>query len=225
MTPSIALPDHYVSFAKKHELVVVAGANQAQKYWRRIRLGLGTLERPFSGTQSIEAALAIFDRAGLADRTLLAWGYGPAVDPSRTYFYRSWNATICRVRFLSREGVANTFNYSHAACVRDAATLARTLSRAAQLTGTASMLVGCSWGAAVIDCGMTQAGGMPILDGPGVAVGGPLELITRRRWLPSTHRLSANGDHGRLWVQRHPHDPIGHGGLRPLNYFLRKTIA
>jgi hypothetical protein len=83
------IPSKYVDWARERDIVVIAGANQAVKYWRRIRSGLGTAARPFRGTQSLDAAIALAALSGRDDRTFYACGYGPAVDPSETISIRT----------------------------------------------------------------------------------------------------------------------------------------
>jgi hypothetical protein len=203
---------------------VVAGANQALKYRRRILLGRGTRERPFQGTQSFEAAIAVTEMAGIARRPLFAWGYGAAVDPAREYFYRAVSGELCIVRFIDHQGIGNAFNYSEPAARADGIRLAHALSANAALRKQPLLFIGCSWGAAVIDYalshGASQECGLP---GAGVAIGGPRYLFAPSSPLRPCV-LSDNGDHGQLWVQRHPDDPIGQRGLRPLLYFCNTRL-
>jgi hypothetical protein len=218
------LPDRFVEWAREREIVVVAGANQALKYRRRILLGRGTRERPFEGTQSIEAAIAVRELSGTGSRVLFAWGYGGAVDPAREYFYRAGAGHLYHLRFIDREGIGNSFNYSEAAARADAWRLEQAMSASPDLSQRLVVFVGCSWGAAVIDYALTHGASQGLsLPGAGIALGGPRELF--RPSSPLRPCLaSENGDHGNLWVQRHPDDPIGKGGLRPLLYFRNTRL-
>jgi hypothetical protein len=214
-----------VSWAAEREILVVAGANQAFKYRRRILLGRGTRGRPFQGTQSIEAALALLELTDTGRRTIHGWGYGGAVDPDRVYFYRAKSGEIYELRFLSREGIGNAFNYSEAAARADAHRLGRAVASSERIAGRPVIFVGCSWGAAVIDYGLTHPAEGPVLPGPGIAIGGPRLLLAPSFRRPlRTCVLSANGDHGQLWVQRHPKDPIGRDGFAPLLYFRNRSL-
>ena len=218
------LPDRFVAWARDRPIVVVAGANQALKYRRRIRLGLGTRETPFEGTQSIEAAIAVRELSGTGGRLLFAWGYGGAVDPRREYFYRSVAGEIYTIRFLDRVGIGNAFNYSEPAARADAGRLDRAVSASADLREQPIVFVGCSWGAAVIDYAFTHGVEQGLsLCGGGVAIGGPRHLFAPSSPLRPCV-LSENGDHCHLWVQRHPDDPIGKGGLAPLLYFRNTRL-
>jgi hypothetical protein len=222
--PSPRLPDRFVAWARERDIVVIAGANQALKYWRRIRLGRGTRDHPFEGTQSMEAAIAVRELSGTGKRLLFAWGYGRAIDPARAYFYRSAGGCLYEIRFLDREGIGNRFNYSEPAAQVDARRLERTLADTAELSRRPLLFVGCSWGAAVIDYALTHGAGQGLsLPGGGVAIGGPRHLFAPRSPLRPC-RLRDNGDHGNLWVQRHPDDPIGKGGLGPLLYFRNTRL-
>jgi pyruvyltransferase len=226
MTRSPGIPDRFIAWAREREMIVVAGANQALKYRRRIRRGLGTRERPFSGTQSIEAAVALLDQTGTAGRTLHVWGYGRAVDAAQPYFYRARNGQTYEIRFFGHDSIGNLFNYSEPAARGDVKKLVRAVRKDAHLSDRDVMFVGCSWGAAIVDYGLTHARGHAAgLPGPGVAVGGPRQLVafSARPPLPACV-LSDNGDHEQLWVQRHPEDPIGRGGLWPLLYFFHKHL-
>ena len=218
------LPDRFVASARQRDIVVVAGANQALKYRRRILLGLGTRERPFEGTQSIEAAIAVREMSGTESRVLFAWGYGGAVEPRRRYFYRTLDGRLYEIRFIDRDGIGNAFNYSEAAACADARRLERAVRTSSDLRNRRLMFVGCSWGAAVIDYALTHGSTQGLsLPGEGVAIGGPRYLFGRATpWRPCP--LSDNGDYGNLWVQRHPDDPIGKGGLRPLLYFRNRRL-
>ena len=218
------LPDRFVAWARDCDIVVVAGANQALKYRRRILLGRGTRERPFEGTQSIEAAIAVRELSGTGCRLLFAWGYGGAVDPARAYFYRSVEGQVYEIRFLDREGIGNAFNYSEPAARADAWRLARAVCESADLGKRPIVYVGCSWGAAVIDYAFTHGGRQGLsLPGGGIAIGGPRHLFAPSSPLRPCV-LSENGDHRNLWVQRHPDDPIGQGGLAPLLYFRNTRL-
>jgi hypothetical protein len=210
------IPMKYVHWARCRHIVVVAGANQALKYWTRIRRGLGTERRPFRGTQSIDAAIALASLGGDDSRTFYAWGYGAAVDPSRTYFYAHATGSVHRLRFLSRAFAADIFNYSEGSARRGARQLVRDIASSRALDPEQVIFVGCSWGAAVLDYAATHA--PDALCGPAVAIGGPRALPSWRRPWPRMCPLSPDGDHGTLWVQRHPDDPIGAAGIRPLFY-------
>ena len=218
------LPDRFVEWARERHIVVIAGANQALKYRRRILLGRGTRERPFEGTQSIEAAIAVRELSGTGSRELFAWGYGRAVNPAREYFYRAVEGHIYRIRFIDREGIGNSFNYSEPAARADAWRLEKAMAASAELSKRPLVFVGCSWGAAVIDYALTYGVSQGLsLTGGGIALGGPRELFRPCSPLRPC-LLSENGDHGNLWVQRHPDDPIGKGGLRPLLYFRNTRL-
>ena len=222
---SLGQLERFIEWARSREIIVVAGANQAFKYGRRILLGRGTRDRPFEATQSIEAAIALLDLTGTDRRSLFAWGYGPVVDPARLYFYRGFNGRIYEIRFLARDGIGNAYNYTYASARSDACRLGSCVSRNELVASRPVMFVGCSWGAAVIDQGLTQTPADRRLPGPGVAVGGPSHLPAPSWPRPLASRaLSPNGDHGHLWVQRHPADPIGRGGLAPLLYFRNKRL-
>jgi hypothetical protein len=212
--------------ARTGPIVVVAGANQAVKYWRRIRAGMGSEARPFHGTQSIDAAVALLVLADSADSTIHAWGYGAAVDPSRLYFYRYSASRVCRLRFISHTAMGNALNYSEGAARRAVSQLLADLKGSDIADPTRVVFVGCSWGAAVVDYGLqSPLGRASLLPGSGVAIGGPRQLLSWR-WprLPGAYTLSDNGDHGGLWVQRHPSDPIGLGGAKPALYFLNRRL-
>jgi hypothetical protein len=218
------LPDRFVAWARERDIVVVAGANQALKYRKRILLGRGTRERPFEGTQSIEAAIAVRELARAGRRLLFAWGYGRAVDPAREYFYRTVGGRLYEIRFIDREGIGNSFNYSEPAARADAWRLGRAVSACAALRGLPLIFVGCSWGAAVIDYAMSHGARQGLsLPGAGIAIGGPRHLFAPVSPLRPC-LLSGNGDYGNLWVQRHPDDPIGRGGLGPLLYFCNRRL-
>ena len=218
------LPDRFVGWARAREIVVVAGANQALKYRRRISLGQGTRERPFEGTQSIEAAIAVRELSETGQRLLFAWGYGQAVNPAREYFYRTAEGLLYTIRFVDRDGIGNSFNYSEPAARADACRLERAVSACAELRQGPLMFVGCSWGAAVIDYAFTHGATVGLaLRGAGIAIGGPRHLFAPSSPLRPL-RLSGNGAHGDLWVQRHPDDPIGKGGLGPLLYFRNTRL-
>jgi hypothetical protein len=224
--PSPRIPAKYVDWAGRREIVVVAGANQALKYWRRINAGLGTEARPFQGTQSIDAAVALLALTGADERTLYAWGYGAAVDPARTYFYQHATGRTIRLRFLSVARMANAFNYSENEARSAARQLTRDVADSQVVDPANTMFVGCSWGAAVIDYAMTHGARHAIrLPGPAVAIGGPRALPSWR-WpqLLGLCPLSNNGDHGSVWVQRHPDDPIGAHGVKPMFYLMNRRF-
>jgi len=222
--PSPRLPARFVAWARERDIVVIAGANQARKYRRRIQLGRGTRERPFEGTQSIEAAISTRELSGANSRLLFAWGYGAAVNPAREYFYRTAAGHLYELRFVNRDGTGNAFNYSVPAARDDAARLARAVSACTGLGDRPLLFVGCSWGAAVIDYGLTHAARQGlVLPGAGIAIGGPRQLFAPSSPL-RPFLLSDNGDYDNLWVQRHPDDPIGQGGIAPLRYFLNTRL-
>jgi hypothetical protein len=218
------LPDRFVAWAREREIVIIAGANQALKYRRRILLGRGTRERPFEGTQSIDAAIAVRELSGTGRRVLIAWGYGRALDPGREYFYRTPGGPLYEIRFVDREGIGNSFNYSEPAARADAWRLEQAVSADANLCKRPLIFVGCSWGAAVIDYALTHGARQGLsLPGVGIAIGGPRHLFAPSSPLRPC-ALSENGDYRDLWVQRHPDDPIGKGGFGPLLYFRNTRL-
>jgi hypothetical protein len=226
MTPRLSprLPDRFVAWARDRDIVVIAGANQALKYRRRILFGRGTRERPFEGTQSIEAAIAVRELSMTGRRLLYAWGYGGAVSPDREFFYRAVGGQLYEIRFIDREGIGNAFNYSEPAARADAWRLERAVSACADLRERLLIFVGCSWGAAVIDYAFTHGARLGLsLPGGGIAIGGPRHLFAPSSPLRPC-LLSDNGDYGNLWVQRHPDDPIGRRGLGPLMYFCNTRL-
>ena len=166
--------------------------------------------------------MALSTLAGRRREVLYAWGYGMPETTERPFFYRARDNFVYELRFIPGRGIANRFNYTKRALQRDAERLMAVVAIRRKALGTGVVCVGCSWGAAVIDCAMRHSGpddeGMP---DAGVAIAGPRAVLALTPRSPFvSFPLSENGDHGALWVQRHPHDPIGFRGAGPLLYIV-----
>jgi hypothetical protein len=222
------LGDAYVRYARDAEIVAVAGTNAGNDAhgWRVDELG--SEEKPLRHEQSLEAATSLHEIAGTGRTEIWAWGW-PEVDRTRTYAYRANSGKTYALHFLADDPVApaygdvTTYTESH---VRDDATRLRGALDAAPLGGRQVMLVGHSWGGAIVDYGKTQttdrrppdAQHPPILGNVrALAFAAPKDLPTSLQPWPFIG-LGADGeyDEGRLLVRRRPDDLVGKGGLWPV---------
>jgi hypothetical protein len=232
--PSPNLPSTYVQHARERRIVAVAGANAGTQVREWLARGWGTEAEPFRRVQSLEAVTALHELAGSNERRIWAWGYGPEVDQNKKYFYRAISGTTFELHFVGTDVVATAYGdltkFGETSVRDDATNLRAALDAAPEFRGERLMIVGCSWGAAIVDYGMTRTPsrnvpspteGSIFGDVVAMAIAGPLDLPTRLQPWPFV-RMSWDGDYdGKFLVRRRPDDLVGKGGLHPLRSQFR----
>jgi hypothetical protein len=226
-TASPRLADKWIDVARGRTIVAVAGANAGSQMREWLSKGWGTEDQPFRRVQSLEAATALHEIAGNEDPVLYGWGWG-AEDTQRTYHYRAISGKRYALRFIATDVVATGFGdlrgFLEANAKKDAEALERALKTHAELAEKPLMIVGCSWGGAVVDYGKTRttSRAQPSVEQPAIlgdvptmAIAGPMDLPTNMQPWPFIG-MSHDGDYGSLLVYRRPDDAVGQGGLRPL---------
>lgn len=200
--PSPSIPPAWIDLARTKALVAVAGTNNARDVREALARGDGTPAQPFHSWQAIDAAATLLDLAGTSPRIVHAFGYGSAPDPTAHYSYRPVTGRAVELVFLGHESVApgespGPLSFGTGQAEDDARKLATVLGERSDV-----LLVGHSWGGAVIDYGRL----MGIVDAPGITLGSPRKLYSN----PFQYtRLRPDGDlPGELWIVRRPDDPI-----------------
>lgn len=220
---STRIPDGWIDLARASEIVVVAGANAGSIVEGMREDGRGSADRPFViNIQAIEAAAALLQIADPGRDTIHAWGFGDSIEPEQTYYYLALTGKLYQVHFLNTDAVGPAYvsatkeiwKYLESECRNDATRLAAAVGADKQLDGHQVLFVAHSWGAAIVDYGITRtdATGAPILTNPAIALGSPRELPSTKLGWPFV-RLSDNGDFGDLFMVRRPDDPVGKGGI------------
>ncbi|MBX3226303.1 MAG: hypothetical protein KIT84_43030 [Labilithrix sp.] len=199
-----SLPAAWIKRATGKTLVAVAGTNAATDTKSALARGEGTAARPLERVQALEAAATVLDLTGDRARVVYAFGYGSAPTPGKKYTYRARSGRVLDVVYLGRASVSpgaspGPLSFGTEQARADAKRLQEEID-AAKLKNV--LLVGHSWGGAVVDFGQQKG----ILTAPAISIGAPPKLHSNP--LQST-RLRPDGDTaGEIFVRRRPDDPI-----------------